>query len=268
MKIYRYPKADGTPAYCIERHGTFYHATGSPFAKGGLIQGSPCPKPTELLAPVAPPVIIGIALNYKAHAAEMKRAPASHPTFFIKLNNSLQAHGKPIRLPTGSAHSSEVDYEAELAVVIGKRCLNVSRAQAMEYVLGYTLANDVSARDWQYQWGGGQFCRAKSFDTFCPLGPCLVTTDEIPDPSTLQMRGYLNEALVQDTKLDGLIFDIPTLIEFLSSGTTLEAGTVILTGTPSGVAHMRTPSPYLKNGDRFRVEIKEIGVLENNVVEA
>lgn len=266
MKIYRYPDPhSGDVAYCVERHGHFYRATGSPFAKGGLIQGPSCPQPTELLPPIAPSAIIGIALNYKAHSAEMGRAPAEYPTFFVKLPNSVQAPQKPIRLPGGMAQSHEVDFEAELAVVIGKRCCNVSRADAMQYVLGYTLANDVSARDWQYKWGGGQFCRAKSFDTFCPLGPCIVTADLIPNPEKLTIRGFLNNELVQESSLDQLIFDIPTLIEFLSSGTTLEAGTVILTGTPSGVGHKRTPPRYLQAGDRFRVEIAEIGSLENSV---
>lgn len=266
MKIYRYPDPkSGEAAYCIERHGHFYSATGSPFSRGGLIQGPPCPKPGELLPPVTPPAIIGIALNYKAHSAEMGRAPAEHPTFFIKLPNSLQAHQKPIRLPAGHAQSQEVDFEAELAVVIGKRCRNVSRAEALHFVLGYTLANDVSARDWQYKWGGGQFCRAKSFDTFCPIGPCIVTADALPGPEKLTIRGFLNDQLVQESKLDQLIFDIPTLIAFLSSGTTLEAGTVILTGTPSGVGHKRTPPRYLQAGDRFRVEVAEIGSLENSV---
>jgi 2-keto-4-pentenoate hydratase/2-oxohepta-3-ene-1,7-dioic acid hydratase in catechol pathway len=139
----------------------------------------------------------------------------------------------------------------------------VRASDALDYVLGYTCANDVSARDWQMEWGGGQFCRGKSFDTFCPLGPVLVTADEIPDPNALDIRTVLNGQTVQSANTSDMIFDVPTLIEFLSADCTLEPGSVILTGTPSGVGAARTPPLWMQPGDEVRVEIDGIGVLRN-----
>ena len=158
-----------------------------------------------------------------------------------------------------------VDYECELAVVIGRPCKNVSRANALDYVLGYTCANDVSARDWQVKRGGGQWCRGKFFDTFAPLGPCLVTRDEIPNPNTLRLRTILNGETVQDWNTSDMIFDVPTLIEFLSGSTTLLPGTVILTGTPHGVGMAGKPPRWLKAGDEVTIEIEKIGALTNPV---
>jgi 2-keto-4-pentenoate hydratase/2-oxohepta-3-ene-1,7-dioic acid hydratase in catechol pathway len=141
----------------------------------------------------------------------------------------------------------------------------VRRDRALEYVLGYTCANDVSARDWQVRRSGRQWCRAKSFDTFCPLGPCLVTTDEIPNPNSLKIRTVLNGETVQDSDTGDMIFDVPALIEFLSGSTTLLPGTIILTGTPSGVGIAAQPPRWLRPGDVVRVEIEKIGALENPV---
>lgn len=218
----------------------------------------------ERLAPVRPSVIIGIAQNYRAHALEMGGDLPQQPVFFIKLPGSLQDPGKPIQLPR-HLRSDKVDFESELAVVIGRTCRNVPVESALDHVLGYTAANDVSARDWQKDWGGGQFCRGKGFDTFCPLGPHLVTPDEIPDPGALAIRGYLNGELMQDSRTSDLIFSVPELIAFLSGSTTLPAGTVILTGTPSGVGAARTPPRYLQPGDEYTVEIEGIGRLTNPV---
>jgi len=167
-------------------------------------------------------------------------------------------------LPT-HLKSDQVDYEAELAVIIGKRCKNVSKANALDRVLGYTCANDVSARDWQKQYGGSQWCRGKTFDTFAPLGPCLVTRDEIPNPNDLRLRTILNGAVMQDCNTSDMIFDVPTLIEFLSGSTTLLPGTVILTGTPHGVGMARRPPVWLKPGDSVTIEIEGIGQLTNPV---
>jgi 2-keto-4-pentenoate hydratase/2-oxohepta-3-ene-1,7-dioic acid hydratase in catechol pathway len=178
----------------------------------------------------------------------------------------VQNPGDPVMLPR-RLKSEQVDYECELAVVIGKRAKNVSREQALEYVLGYTCGNDISARDWQKDFGGSQWCRGKTFDTFCPLGPCLVTTDEIPNPNALAIRTVLNGEVMQDWNTDDMIFDVPTLIEFLSGSTTLLPGTVILTGTPHGVGMARKPPVWLKNGDLLRVEIEMIGTLENPVTD-
>lgn len=220
----------------------------------------------DRLAPVHPGVIIGIAQNYRAHALEMGSELPTRPVFFTKLPGTVQDPGKPIRLPR-HLRSDKVDFEAELAVVIGRTCRNISEAEALDYVLGYTAANDVSARDWQKEWGGGQFCRGKGFDTFCPLGPHLVTRDEIPDPGQLVIKGRLNGELMQEGHTSDLIFSVPQLIAFLSGSTTLPAGTVILTGTPSGVGAGRTPPRYLQPGDSYSVEIESIGRLSNPVEE-
>jgi 2-keto-4-pentenoate hydratase/2-oxohepta-3-ene-1,7-dioic acid hydratase in catechol pathway len=161
--------------------------------------------------------------------------------------------------------SEKVDYECELAVVIGKTCKNVSRTKALEYVLGYTCGNDVSARDWQLERSGGQWCRGKSFDTFAPLGPCLATPDELPCPLALRIRTEVNGETLQDWNTSDMIFDVPALIEFLSGSTTLLPGTVILTGTPHGVGMARTPPRWLRPGDVVSVEIEGIGRLTNPV---
>lgn len=186
------------------------------------------------------------------------------PILFCKGVNTLQNPGDPILIPTYMA-SEEVDYECELAVVIGKACKNVTREKALDYVLGYTCANDVSARDWQIKKGGGQWCRGKFFDTFCPLGPVLVTPDEIPNPNALRIATILNGERVQDWTTSDMIFDVPSLIEFLSGSTTLLPGTVILTGTPQGVGMAAKPPRWLVPGDTVTIEIEQIGSLTNPV---
>ncbi len=218
-----------------------------------------------LLAPLAAPTILGIGLNYRQHAEESRMALPTYPVLFLKSPNTVQDPGGPIVLPTHLA-SEKVDYECELAVVIGTACKNVSRADALDYVLGYTCANDVSARDWQIEFGGGQWNRGKSFDTFCPLGPALVTTDEIPDPNALAIRTVLNDEVVQDWSTSDMIFDVPALIEFLSGSTTLLPGTVILTGTPHGVGMGQEPPRWLRPDDVVTIEIEGIGALTNPVV--
>jgi 2-keto-4-pentenoate hydratase/2-oxohepta-3-ene-1,7-dioic acid hydratase in catechol pathway len=151
-------------------------------------------------------------------------------------------------------------------VIIGRQCKNISKEEALDYVFGYTAANDVSARDWQKKWGGGQFCRGKSFDTFAPLGPVIVTKDEIPDPHVLRIGSRVNGETRQDSNTNDLIFNIPTLIEFLSGSTTLLAGSVILTGTPGGVGMAMKPPRYLAPGDLVEIEVEKIGILSNPVV--
>jgi 2-keto-4-pentenoate hydratase/2-oxohepta-3-ene-1,7-dioic acid hydratase in catechol pathway len=219
----------------------------------------------KLLAPIAPAAVLCIGLNYRKHAEEGKQAIPEHPVLFMKMPSTVQNPGDPILLPT-KLKSDKVDYECELAIVIGKPCKNVSKADALKYVLGYTCANDVSARDWQRNGGGGQWCRGKTFDTFCPLGPVLVTADEIPNPNALSIKTVLNGEVMQDWNTDDMIFDVPTLIEFLSGSTMLAPGTVILTGTPHGVGFARTPPVFLKHGDSVTVEIEKIGTLTNPVV--
>jgi len=216
------------------------------------------------LAPVVPAAIIGIGLNYRRHAEESGAKVPEYPVVFAKTPNALQNPDDPIWIPT-HLPSDQVDYECELAVVIGKACRNVPRERALDYVLGYTAANDVSARDWQMGKGGSQWSRGKSFDTFCPLGPCLVTRDDIPDPNALAIRTVLNGEVVQDWNTGDMIFDVPALIEFLSGSTTLVPGTVILTGTPHGVGMARTPPRWLRPGDVVTVEVEKIGALTNPV---
>jgi 2-keto-4-pentenoate hydratase/2-oxohepta-3-ene-1,7-dioic acid hydratase in catechol pathway len=220
----------------------------------------------KLLAPVVPAAILCIGLNYRRHAAEGKAPTPKWPVLFIKAPSALQNPGDPILLPR-QLKSDQVDYECELAVVIGRQCKNVLREEALDYVLGYTCANDVSARDWQKEKGGSQWCRGKTFDTFCPLGPCLVTRDEIPNPNALSIRTILNGEVMQDWNTDDMIFDVPALVEFLSGSTTLPAGTVILTGTPHGVGMARTPPVWLKHGDEVTIEIEKVGSLTNPVLD-
>jgi 2-keto-4-pentenoate hydratase/2-oxohepta-3-ene-1,7-dioic acid hydratase in catechol pathway len=220
--------------------------------------------PTRLLSPIEPAQIIGIGLNYRQHAEETKAEIPKHPIVFYKNLASVQDPGQPIRLPR-HAHTDKVDFECELAVVIGKTCKHVRHEEALDYVLGYTCANDVSARDWQKDAGGGQWCRGKSFDTFCPLGPYLVTADEIPNPNALRIKTTLNGEVMQDWTTGDMIFDVPALIAYLSASMTLPAGTVILTGTPQGVGMARDPRVWLKHGDVVAVEIEGIGILENPV---
>lgn len=232
---------------------------------GGLKPTGETATVAKLLAPLVPTAILCIGLNYRQHAAESGMKAPEIPVLFVKGLNALQNPGDPIMIPT-HLPSDEVDYECELAVVIGKACKNVSRENALDYVLGYTCANDVSARDWQIKKGGGQWCRGKFFDTFSPLGPCLVTTDEIPNPNTLGIRTILNGEVRQDWNTDDMIFDVPALIEFLSGSTTLLPGTVILTGTPQGVGMAAKPPVWLKPGDSVTIEIDQIGALTNPVI--
>ena len=222
--------------------------------------------PFQLLTPIDFRCIYAIGLNYRAHAEETGMEIPKYPMVFMKAPTTVQNPGDPVVLPR-FLRSDKVDYEAELGVVIGRPCKNVKPADALSYVLGYVCANDISARDWQKEKGGGQFCRGKTFDTFCPVGPCLVTADEIPDPSDLTIRLYVNEEKMQESKTDDLIFDVPCLISFLSGSTTLLPGTLILTGTPSGVGEARDPKRYLIPGDEVTVEIDGIGLLTNPVVE-
>jgi len=182
---------------------------------------------------------------------------------FIKANSSVIGPEEMILLP--HVGPDQVDYEAELAVIIGRKAKNISREEALEYVLGYTCANDVSARDWQIEKQKKQWSRGKSFDTFCPLGPCLVTRDEIPDPNRLAIRSILNGRVMQDSNTSDMIFDVQTLVSDLSQSLTLLPGTTILTGTPGGVGFTRKPPVFLKDGDRITIEIERIGSLSNRV---
>ncbi len=219
------------------------------------------------LCPVQPTAIFALGLNYGAHASEIgaKSVPVA-PLVFMKSPASAIGHREAILLP--AAGPAKVDYEAELAIVIGKKGKNIKPSEVADYILGYTCANDVSARDWQIdkEFGQkGQWVRGKSFDTFCPLGPVLVTRDEIPNPNKLRIRSLLNGQVVQDANTDDMIFDIPAIISDISRSLTLLPGSVILTGTPAGVGFTRQPPIFLREGDEINIEIEGIGILSNPV---
>jgi 2-keto-4-pentenoate hydratase/2-oxohepta-3-ene-1,7-dioic acid hydratase in catechol pathway len=263
MKIVRYLDGAGRTHHGAEEGDRVLRIEGDIFADYAVTK-----KFAEVqrpLAPIVPAQLLCIGLNYRRHAEETHAKIPEHPILFMKGVNAVQDPGGPIVIP-GHLPSTEVDYECELAVVIGRACKNVTRERALEYVLGYTCANDVSARDWQKRYGGGQWCRGKTFDTFAPLGPRLVTRDEIPDPNALRIGTIVNGERVQDETTADMIFDVPRLIEFLSGSTTLVPGTVILTGTPHGVGMAKTPPRWLKPGDLVTVEIEGIGQLTNPVV--
>jgi 2-keto-4-pentenoate hydratase/2-oxohepta-3-ene-1,7-dioic acid hydratase in catechol pathway len=216
----------------------------------------------KLLAPVPRPgKLMCIGLNYSDHAAEIEMKKPERPILFAKFATCVVGPGEPVVLPS---ISNEVDWEAELGVVIGKTAKGVSEEDALEYVAGYTVFNDVSARD--VQLGDGQWVRGKSFDTFGPMGPALVTPDEVPDPHSLRISLRLNGAVMQDSTTGNLIFNVPELISFLSQVITLEPGDLIATGTPSGVGLGRKPPVYLKAGDHMVIEVEKVGVLETPVV--
>jgi 2-keto-4-pentenoate hydratase/2-oxohepta-3-ene-1,7-dioic acid hydratase in catechol pathway len=221
------------------------------------------PAHARLLAPVPdPPKIICIGLNYRDHAAESGVPVPPEPILFSKYATALIGHGETIILP---AVSQEVDYEAELVVVIGRRGRHIPRARAFEYVGGYAVGHDVSARDWQLNKPGKQWMAGKTFDTFAPVGPELVTPDEIPDPHKLGIRLRLNGQTMQESSTSQLIFGVDELIAYLSQVFTLEPGDMIFTGTPPGVGMARKPPVWLKPGDTVEVEIDQLGMLQNHV---
>jgi 2-keto-4-pentenoate hydratase/2-oxohepta-3-ene-1,7-dioic acid hydratase in catechol pathway len=216
-------------------------------------------------APVHDPrKIICIGLNYKDHAAESGAAIPKEPILFSKYATALIGHGAAIVLPPVS---QEVDYEAELVIVVGKRGRNLSAAQALDHVAGYTVGHDVSARDWQLKKDGKQWMVGKTFDTFAPCGPMLVTRDEVADPHNLAIKLRLNGQTMQDSSTRQLIFGVGEILAYLSQVFTLEPGDLIFTGTPPGVGFARKPPVFLKAGDVAEVEIEGLGVLRNPVVQ-
>ncbi|MFT3743542.1 MAG: fumarylacetoacetate hydrolase family protein [Pyrinomonadaceae bacterium] len=221
------------------------------FLKQDVVLAAPVPRPGK---------IICIGLNYRNHAIESGMDIPTSPIIFSKFVTCVAAPNEPILLPVGS---EKVDYEAELAVVMGRRAKNVAIGNAMDHVFGYTNFNDVSARDMQF--ADGQWQRGKSCDTFAPFGETVVTKDEIADPHNLRIQFRLNGETMQDSTTNELIFDIPAIIEFLSRSITLEPGDIIATGTPPGVGFARKPPVFLKDGDVCEVEIEGLGVLSNSV---
>ena len=229
----------------------------------GAVLAAPIPAPRRNL--------FCVGRNYHAHAKELRdtvfknnaQAVDAWPIVFTKVPQTVVAHGSTVRLP-GAAISSQIDYEAELAIVIGTGGRNIAAADAMRHVWGYTIVNDVTARDVQMR--HGQWDLGKSFDTFCPMGPLIVTADELDGRDT-RVRCWVNEELRQDARTTDLIFDLPTLIETCSRGITLLPGDIIATGTPAGVGMGLSPPQWLKHGDVVRISIDGIGTLENRFVE-
>ena len=215
----------------------------------------------ELLAPVAPPKVVCVGVNYVAHGSEAGMAPPDAPLLFAKFPTSVVGPGAAIVVPPGS---TQVDYEAELGVVIGRRTSGVSTAAALASVWGYTCVNDVSARDMQF--ADGQWVRGKSQDTFCPIGPAVVTADEIEDPQSLEVSCLVNGELRQRASTADMIFGVAELISYISRGITLEPGDVIATGTPAGVGMSMDPPRYLADGDVVEVRVSGVGALRNPVV--
>lgn len=212
-------------------------------------------------APIPQPEkIICVGLNYIDHCKETGMEPPPSPVIFSKYSNAIAGHNDAVELPV---NSSEVDFEAELAIVIGKEAKRVSEEEANDYVFGYTIMNDISARDLQF--ADGQWSRGKTADTFAPTGPVVVTHDEIGDPHQLDISLELNGETMQDSNTSNLIFTVPKIVSFLSQSMTLKPGDLIATGTPPGVGMGRNPKVWLKNGDRMNVTIEKIGTLSNRV---
>jgi len=216
----------------------------------------------RLLAPVPDPLkIIAIGLNYMDHCREQNVAVPTSPLVFAKFPSSIIGPEEAIRYDP--ALTSQVDWEAELGVIIGKRARRVTRTDALSFVFGYTPLNDVSARDLQFS--DRQWVRGKSLDTFCPIGPAIITADEIPDPQALHIVSRVNGVIMQNSSTSEMIFPVDELISFLSNAFTLEPGDIIATGTPDGVGVFRNPKVFLQNGDRVEIEIEKIGLLSNPV---
>jgi 2-keto-4-pentenoate hydratase/2-oxohepta-3-ene-1,7-dioic acid hydratase in catechol pathway len=216
----------------------------------------------ELLAPIQQPgKIVCVGLNYRGHLAETGETVSDYPIVFLKPTTSIIGPGQPIVLPR---ISRQVDYEGELAVIIGRGGKYIAKQDALSHVGGYTCANDVSAHDVEFR--TSQWTSGKMLDTFCPLGPALVTGDELPNPNSLQLTTSLNGKKVQDTSTADMVFSVSYLISYISSLATLEPGDVILTGTPAGIGCNKQPPVFLKAGDHVQVEIEGLGVLSNPVV--
>lgn len=216
----------------------------------------------RLLAPLKPGKILGVGRNYGDHAKEVGGPKLEMPRIFLKPSSSVVGPGAAVRIPPSV---TKPDWEAELAVVIGRRACDVSEGVALEYVAGYTVLDDISAREFQFDVPLAMTSFAKGMDGFCPIGPCIATADEVGEPWALDIRCWLNDEEVQHGNTRDLIFSVPALIAFLSRYMTLEPGDVIATGTPAGVGHFRDPPRYLKPGDRLRMQVERVGILEHSI---
>ena len=271
MKLVTFSMGDGAPKVGYIEDGEIHalgganlleyieHGRGVERQPGGEVVAL---EEARLHSPIARPgKIVAIGLNYEDHAAETGAEIPDKPVVFAKYPNTIIGTGEQIRIPP---IAEQIDYEAELAVVIGRRARNVPQSEALEYVFGYTNSNDVSARDLQFS-EGGQWTRSKSIDTFCPTGPYTATRDEVPDPQNLYIRAILNGEVVQDGTTSKMIFSVAELVSFLSQGMTLEPGDIIITGTPPGVGMAREPQLWMKPGDEVSIEIEGLGTLTNPV---
>jgi 2-keto-4-pentenoate hydratase/2-oxohepta-3-ene-1,7-dioic acid hydratase in catechol pathway len=270
MRISRYIDVNGNTGLGEHLEGDRFAVIEPIVAAGGLTRQGYRRTGAERIAvrrlcPVVPVNIFGIGLNYRTHAIESGMAIPAVPVVFMKPTSSVAHPGDEIEAHRCCDPAGEIDYEVELVVLISRMARDVAVASALDYVGGYTVANDISARRIQLQSPGGQWIRGKALDGFCPMGPVLVTPDEIPDPQTLRLRTLLNGTVMQESTTADMIFSVAELISSLSSGMTLLPGTVILTGTPQGVGFARKPPVWLKVGDRIRVEIDGIGALENTI---
>jgi 2-keto-4-pentenoate hydratase/2-oxohepta-3-ene-1,7-dioic acid hydratase in catechol pathway len=225
-----------------------------PFARDTVTLLPPVPDPSK---------IICIGANYADHAAECKSPIPDEPIVFSKFLNTLAADGQDIKLPP---ESDQVDYEAELVVVIGKKARRIETSDALKYVAGYCCGNDISARDWQFKNVARQWVLGKAFDNFAPIGPELVTADELPEPNKLKIQLRLNGQTMQNSSTDQFLFNVETLVAYLSKVMTLLPGDLIFTGTPPGVGMGRDPQVFMKPGDQVEVEIEQIGTLTNRMI--
>lgn len=244
--------AAGAAAHDLARHALAGVAAGAGAPLAEVVLQAPIPRPGK---------IICIGQNYRGHVRETNAAMPDTPVIFAKYSNAVTGPGEPIVLPQAVERP---DYEGELGVVIGRRCRNVPEAEALDYVAGYVAVNDVSARDWQFR--NSQWTLGKTPDTFCPIGPALVTADEVGDPQALALRTVVSGEVLQQGHTSDMIFPVAHLIWDMARIMTLEPGDVIATGTPSGVGFTRTPPRYLRPGDIVRIEIERIGALENPVI--
>ena len=261
MRICSYRRDDGTVRAGIVDGDVVRDAGTTPWA---VVAGDGVGRVDDiaLLAPIpAPGKVVCVGRNYAEHAAETGSAVPLQPQLFAKWANAVVGCGIDVELPS---ITQALDYEAELVAVIGRTAHRVSERDALDYVLGYTCGNDISARDLQF--GDTQWTRGKALDTFAPMGPWIVTADEIPDPQTLGIRCFVNGESRQDDTTAHMVFSVARIIEFITEAITLEPGDVIYTGTPPGVGHGHTPPRYLEDGDTVRVEIDRIGAIENRVV--
>ncbi|MCK9276083.1 MAG: fumarylacetoacetate hydrolase family protein [Syntrophales bacterium] len=265
MKIVRFESARGTVhTGVLEEDDT----TKARLIEGGIAESiivtDTVMEIERLVVPVAAPNIFALGYNYKKHAEEDAQEYPDIPEVFMKATTSLTGPGMEIILPKAGA--TEVDYEGELAVIIGKRAKNVKPEEAEDFIFGYSCANDVSARDWQWKKQKMQWIRGKSFDTFCPIGPWIVTKDEISDPGVLRIQTTVNGIIMQNASTSDMIFNVFEIVSNLSQSLTLLPGTVILTGTPGGVGYSRIPAVFLKEKDVVEVSIERVGVLSNTVI--